>query len=76
MPGWCSGVTGSFFVGCVRELLGFPPPVERDDAARGRDDDRVLDAMRPRYPRGATVSGGDTHRPIADGNRSATQTLQ
>lgn len=30
---------------------------ERDDEARGRDDDRVLEAMRSRYPRGRNRSG-------------------
>lgn len=55
----CGSAAGNFFVGCVREL---PPRVlpERDDAARGRDDDRVLDAMRPRYPRTADTAEGDT----------------
>lgn len=70
MPCAGSGAAGSFFVGCVRERLDAPP--ERADAARGRDDDRVLDAMRPRYPRGATAAGGDTRR----GRGLACQTLQ
>lgn len=56
MPGCVSDAAGSFFVFCVRE------PLERDDVVRGRDDDRVLDAMRLRYPRGATPTGGDTRR--------------
>ena len=55
----CSGaVGGSFFVACVRERLD--PDFERDDEARERDDDRVLEAMRPRYPRQVTQSRGDT----------------
>lgn len=66
MPGRESDGAGSFFVACVREPLdAFEPAPERDEATRGRDDDRVLDAMRPRYPRGATPGGGDTHRQSA-----------
>jgi len=65
----CSAAAGSFFVAWVRERLdplsfagplALPDPFERDDAARGRGDDRVLDAMRPRYPWRAARSGGDT----------------
>lgn len=52
----CSGAAGgSFFVGCVRERdeLDFG----RGDEARERDDDRVPEAMRPRYPGDATLTG-------------------
>jgi hypothetical protein len=69
----CSGcAAGSFFVAWVRELDAFELEPERDEVARGRDDDRVLDAMRPRYPRRATAAGGDTRRRRA----RRAQTLQ
>jgi len=53
---------GSFFVGCVRARLDGVDEreFEREDVARERDDDRVPEAMRPRYPRGATHAGDDT----------------
>lgn len=54
----CSGAAGgSFFVGCVRDLLVLA--FGRDDEARERDDDRVLEAIPSRYPR-ATVAPGAT----------------
>jgi hypothetical protein len=55
----CGSAAGSFFVACVRDVPDREFP-ERDDAARGRDDDRVLDAMRPRYPRTCDTTAGDT----------------
>jgi len=55
----------------VREL----PEPEREEAARGRADDRVLDAMAPRYPRAASTGGrhATAHRPIAISRRFARE---
>jgi hypothetical protein len=60
MPGSPSPDAGNFFVGCAR--AGRDPFGARvlDDAARERDDARVLDAIRPRYRRGAPALAGDT----------------
>lgn len=52
----CSGAAGgSFFVGCVRDRLAVE--FERDDDARERDDDRVLEAMPLRYLGHVTLTG-------------------
>jgi hypothetical protein len=57
----CSGAAvGSFFVGCVRERL--ETEFERDDEARERAEDRVLEAMPLRYPGGATPLGATRAR--------------
>jgi len=65
MPRSGSAAGGNFFVAWARELREAPEP-ERDERARERDDDRLLDAMGPRYPRGVTASGGDTHHPLVE----------
>ena len=78
MPGPGSGATGSFFVAAVRVLAGFlaaaperPAPAE---VPRGRAGVRLVEAMGPRYPRGATPAGIDTRGRASGAPERAGQT--